>query len=186
MPVPIAEQDPTDQQHRNDSDQRVSSSRQSRHRTATQRSTATQSPASSASSLFDDYTARVQQMHNEVNKVFGKERPGSIQQRHQQRPNYNEAAYVTDMRCASSVDALCSDTQRKRELYRDTELLRMDFCDEVSQRQCSATHTMIDRLLLVQSAQRLTTYMSAGHLCVAGDSGRIYHCALSRRLSARS
>ena len=32
--------------------------------------------------------------------------------------------------------AVCSDTPRKRELYRDTELLRMDFCDEVSERLC--------------------------------------------------
>jgi hypothetical protein len=34
-----------------------------------------------------------------------------------------------------------SDSQRKRELYRDTELARMDFCDEVRQDSTTSSHT---------------------------------------------
>ena len=81
MPVPIAEQDASDAQRRDDVEQRVTSSRQSRHRTAglrTSTSTSASSTTSSASTtLFSDYASRVQQLKSEVNKVFGKEPPGS-------------------------------------------------------------------------------------------------------------
>ena len=102
MPVPIAEQDPTDPQRRDDGEQRVTSTRQSsRHRTAAQRTStpvASASASSTSATLFADYSSRVQQLQNEVNKVVDKEPPGSADTSQLTNSQHCHKGTVTDMR----------------------------------------------------------------------------------------
>ena len=82
MPVPIAEQEPVEAQRRDHGEQRVSSSRHSRQRTATQRTAAAASTSTAPSPIFADYSSRVQQLQSELNKVFDTEPPGSVDSSH--------------------------------------------------------------------------------------------------------
>ena len=160
MPVPIAEQEPVEAQRRDGGEQRVSSSRPSRQRTVMQRTAAAAPTSTAPSPIFADYSTRVQQLQSELNKVFDTEPLGSADSAGAARALLCDRSMwklaaacthpsATDGHVSSSTCCFCSarsDTQRKRELYRDTELARMDFCDEVGcNRQSSDASARIRR-----------------------------------------
>ena len=144
MPVPIAEQEANPDSVEVDDDTMSSTSLSpSSHHTRTSSSSSSTSSASSSSStsseLFATWHGRLGRLQHDVQRAFSAEPPGSVMlwrcgertatRRALRCPLLTVRALLSS-RASVCCAVLCRDSQRKRELYRDCELARMDFCDD--------------------------------------------------------